>query len=101
MRQRYGPWLHRGALWSCVVLAAIELSFTANLAWSTFARSGAPQAGFGIDLSVYWSAAEVALKHGPVAVFDQNLMMAVGARGEGHARQRVGVKESLRWIEGY
>jgi len=76
MRQPHGPWLFRVALCSCVVLA-IELSFTAGLAWSTFARSGPPQAGFGVDFSVYWSAAAVALQHGPAAVFNQDLMMSV------------------------
>ncbi|MDG0025748.1 glycosyltransferase family 87 protein [Trinickia sp. Y13] len=76
MRLLYRPWLFRVALCSSVVLA-IELSFAATLAWSTFARSGPPQAGFGIDFSVYWSAAAVALKHGPAAVFNQDLMMAV------------------------
>jgi hypothetical protein len=59
-----------------VVVFAIELSFASSLAWSTFTRSGPPQAGFGIDFSVYWSAAAVALMHGPAAVFDQDLMMA-------------------------
>lgn len=38
---------------------------------------GPSQAGFGIDFSVYWSAASVALAHGPAAVFDRDLMMAV------------------------
>lgn len=76
MRQRYGPWLFRVALGTAVVLA-IELSFTSSLAWSTFTRSGPPQTGFGIDFSVYWSAATVALMHGPAAVFNRDLMMAV------------------------
>lgn len=76
MRQLPRPWLFRIALCSCVVLA-IELAFTSSLAWSTFTRSGVPQAGFGVDFSVYWSAAVVALAHGPVAVFDQDLLMSV------------------------
>ncbi|RDU98594.1 glycosyltransferase family 87 protein [Trinickia dinghuensis] len=76
MRQPYGPWLFRVALSASVVLA-IELCFTSSLVWSTFARPGPPQAGFGIDFSVYWSAATVALTHGPAAVFDQDLMMTV------------------------
>jgi hypothetical protein len=59
------------------IVFAIELSFTSSLAWSTFTRTGPPQAGFGIDFSVYWSAAEVALMHGPAAVFNQDLMMTV------------------------
>jgi hypothetical protein len=76
MTQLSRPWLFRVALCSSVVLA-IELSFAASLAWGTFTRSGPSQAGFGIDFSVYWSAAAVALTHGPAAVFNQDLMMAV------------------------
>jgi hypothetical protein len=76
MRRRDRPWLFRIALCSSVVLA-IELSFALSLAWGTFTRSGPPQAGFGVDFSVYWSAARVALAHGPAAVFNQDLMMAV------------------------
>ena len=76
MRQRYGPWSYRVALCASALLA-IELVFAASFAWSTFTRSGPSQAGFGIDFSVYWSAASVALAHGPAAVFDRDLMMAV------------------------
>ena len=76
MRQRYRPWLFRVALGSSILLA-IELGFASSLAWSTFTRSGPQQAGFGVDFSVYWSAAKVALTHGPAAVFNQDLMMTV------------------------
>ncbi|MGN6652481.1 glycosyltransferase family 87 protein [Trinickia sp.] len=76
MRQLDRRWLFRVALCSSVVLA-IELSFAFSLAWGTFTQSGPPQAGFGIDFSVYWSAAVVALTHSPAAVFNQDLMMAV------------------------
>lgn len=76
MGQSDRPWLFRIALCSSVVLA-IELSFALSLAWGTFTRSGPPEAGFGVDFSVYWSAARVALEHGPAAVFNQDLMMAV------------------------
>lgn len=60
MRQRYGPWSYRVALCASALLA-IELVFAASFAWSTFTRSGPSQAGFGIDFSVYWSAASAAL----------------------------------------
>lgn len=76
MGRGYRWWLLRVAFGSSAVLA-IEVLFAASLAWGTFMRSGPPQVGFGIDFSVYWSAARVALVHGPAAVFDQNLMMAV------------------------
>jgi len=74
--RRIDSLIERVALYSSGILA-LEVTLASMLAWGTFTHVGAPQAGFGIDFSVYWSASVVALTHGAAAVFNQDLMMAV------------------------